>query len=67
MAIKKPGVSLTLGLSQTTGRPYAAVTGRAGALTARKRVDIFENAGILGVVAAGLLLYASSKKKKAKA
>ena len=64
--MKKPGVSITFGLTQGSHTPYAAVKGTLGPLTARKRIKLGSNLGLglLGAVTAAVL--SKSEKEEAK-
>lgn len=64
--MKVPGVSLTLGMSQDTGTPYARVTGRKGGFVLGKRLDLDSQKGLFAI-AAGLLLANAVKQSKKKA
>lgn len=64
--LKKPGMSLTLGMSQGTGEPFARITGRSGPLVLSKRLNLFDNKGLLGAAAAFLLANALKKTSDGK-
>lgn len=63
--MKTPGVSLTIGMSQDTGTPYARVTGRKGGFVLGKKLDFGSQNGLIAL-AAGLLVVNAVKKTKKK-
>lgn len=64
--MKTPGVSLTLGMSQGTQEPYARVNGRLGGFAIGKRLDMGSQSGLLGLIAAALVVNAVKKGKEPK-
>lgn len=64
--MKTPGLSLTLGMSQDTQKPYARVTGRHSGMVLGKSLDLDSSKGIIAALA-GLLIINAVKKTKANA
>jgi hypothetical protein len=62
--MKTPGLSLTLGMSQDTKRPYARVTGRHSGMVLGKSLDLDSSKGLIAALA-GLLLVNAVKQSKA--
>lgn len=64
--MKTPGISLTLGMSQETKKPYARVTGRHSGMVLGKSLDLTKSTGIIAAIA-GLLVMNAVKQTKADA
>lgn len=64
--MKTPGLSLTLGMSQDTKKPYARVTGRHSGMVLGKSLDLDSSKGLIAAVA-GLLVMNAVKQTKADA
>lgn len=58
-----PGLSVTIGMNQSSHEPFARIRGRSGIFNMTKELDLMSNKGLLLLAGAAILANAASKAK----